>query len=97
MKIGMLWGMEKISGILDAKKYHLNKYGILPDIFEINPVFAEKIGLNVKEKTYEDMRFILSKNTTVGTILIGLNNDSEGFKYSQREKTWTMLQINTQD
>lgn len=85
MKIGMLWGLDKLNGISEAKKYHISKYSMIPDTVEINPLFAEKIGVDVKSGSYDGMRIIISNSVTIGTIIIGLEKSDES-KYLVKEK-----------
>lgn len=82
----MLWGLTKLDGVSEAKKYHSDKYGIVPDTFEINPSFAEKIGIDVKSRSYDGMNMVISKTTTTGTIVIGMNKEVDEFKYLKKEK-----------
>ena len=82
MIIGMLWACTKnIREIEFAKEYYIKKYKREPDTIEINPLFAEAIGIDVKNRSYDVLNIIRTKSVINGCILIGVEKDTDNSKY----------------
>ena len=82
MIIGMLWACTKnIKEIDFAKDYYVKKYKRQPDTIEINPLFAEALGIDVKSRSYDVLNIIRTKTVGVGNILVGVEKDVDNSKY----------------
>ena len=82
MIIGMLWACTKnIKEIDFAKDYYIKKYNRQPDTIEINPLFAEALGIDVKSRSYDILNIIRTKSVINGCILIGVEKDTDNSKY----------------
>ncbi len=82
MIIGMLWACTKnIKEIEFAKEYYIKKYKREPDTIEINPLFAEAIGIDVKNRSHNGLNLIRTKNVINGCILVGVEKDIDNSKY----------------
>ena len=82
MIIGMLWACTKnIKEIDFAKDYYIKKYKRQPDTIEINPLFAEALGIDVKSRSYDVLNIIRTKSVINGCILIGVEKDTDNSKY----------------
>jgi len=82
MIIGMLWACTKnIKEIGFAKEYYIKKYKREPDTIEINPLFAEAIGIDVKNRSHDGLNIIRTKNVINGCILVGVEKDIDNSKY----------------
>ncbi len=82
MIIGMLWLCTKnIKEIDFAKDYYIKKYKREPDTVEINPLFAEALGIDVKSRSYDGLNLIRSKTVEMGNILVGVEKDTDNSKY----------------
>ena len=87
MIIGMLWACTKnIKEIEFAKEYYVKKYKREPDAIEINPLFAEAIGIDAKNRSYNGLNLIRTKNVINGCILVGVEKDIDNSKYLTEEK-----------
>ncbi len=82
MIIGMLWACTKNIKEIDlAKDYYMKKYNRQPDTIEINPLFAETLGIDVKSRSYDVLNIIRTKSVINGCILIGVEKDTDNSKY----------------
>ena len=82
MIIGMLWACTKnIKEIEFAKGYYTKKYNREPDTIEINPLFAEALGIDVKSRSYNVLNIIRTKSVINGCILIGVEKDPDNSHY----------------
>jgi len=82
MIIGMLWSCGKdVGGISLAKQYYTKKYNRQPDTIEINPLFAEVLGIDGKNRLYDGLNLIRTKTVGMGNILIGVEKDADNSKY----------------
>ncbi len=78
----MLWACTKnIKEIEFAKEYYIKKYKREPDTIEINPLFAEAIGIDVKNRSHNGLNLIRTKNVINGCILVGVEKDIDNSKY----------------
>lgn len=82
MIIGMLWACTKNIKEIDlAKDYYVKKYKREPDTIEINPLFAEALGIDVKSRSYDRLNLIRTKTVGISNILVGVEKDVDNSKY----------------